>query len=133
MIRTRYAVLFAAVLLAGACGSPNASSDAEPAEPPQDGGSYKTMQDIGKILDCDPERIVGAVGAVERGSCEGGNLVISIYLTRDEAMDTVRELQRTAVDGAVGGFVVGNNWSVNCGDATTSCTEVKDKLGGILY
>ena len=100
---------------------------------PADGGKFDTAADIGKRLGCTPEPITAATDAVERAACEDGNLVISIFLDRDQAEKNVASLL-AMMEGLPGstGFVVGGNWTVNCGDSVMTCEEEKGKLGGII-
>lgn len=66
-------------------------------------------------------------GAIDMGSCNAGNIVISIYATQQEA-ETQPTYLHTLLDGLQAvQMVVGPNWTVNC---DLQCQPVEDITHG---
>jgi hypothetical protein len=137
----RRSVLTAALLALAltACGTteaqaPAAPSATAPATPPADGGSYSSPRDIvAKLtatgITCDDYApIAGAQGARDRGTCQDGNLVVSIY---DREGDVQAQVEFHREMGLGVHLLTGRNWTVNLDDEGVLRTA-QSVLGGQL-
>ncbi|MFD0469966.1 hypothetical protein ACFQ0B_17735 [Nonomuraea thailandensis] len=76
----------------------------------------------------DYEPIAGATGAKDRGSCQQGNLVVSIYEREGDVQAQV-EFEESLGIGVL--LLTGRNWTVNHDDRATLDTA-RSVLGGTL-
>ncbi|MFB4273000.1 hypothetical protein [Nonomuraea sp. GTA35] len=133
------AFALAAMLLAAGCGittanTPTNTGTSRSAAPPADGGSYTSPRDVVTKLRaagiaCDDYKpIARAIGAKDRGSCQQGDLVVSIYEREGDVQAQV-EFEESLGIGVL--LLTGRNWTINHDDRVTLNTA-RSVLGGTL-
>lgn len=87
-------------------------------------------------LKCDMtyEEIQNPIGALERASCTEST-GFGIYADKDDAKASAESIGElvTGVAGDKSVFVIGQNWSVNCGQDEALAREIAGKLGGEVF
>lgn len=105
-------------------------------QPPSDGGSYATPQNLVAALEDKGVVCAGysatanPIGAVGRGSCQldGQETVVSIYATQADATGEPQR-KNQLLGGLEVDMVVGVNWTVSCHDPAAA-KRVADAIGG---
>lgn len=79
------------------------------------------------------ENVPDPKAAIELASCTD-ELVLGIHTDKDQAVQSSKDVAELVV-GILGGTnvqLIGENWSVNCGDDRAACDEIQAALGGEL-
>ena len=98
-------------------------------------GSYASTSEIRHVMksngiECKEwtTASTGTRDVLERAYCDT-SMVISIYTDSVEAMESVEAI-RNSPTRRVPNFVVGSNWSINCGSGVELCGRLQLALGG---
>jgi hypothetical protein len=147
VVRLAGLAMLSVTIIAG-CGGQEAGQAGSPADttssvaPPQDGGRYATVTELGQRIGCDPEIIrdkpthmlqsAKCAGSADDSGTGNGVLVVSIYESGDQASSEPSKYSQLLPPGEVGTFLVGLNWTLNCTGNPAKCEEARKTVGGRL-